>query len=156
MSRGLMRRWLPWIALAIIVLVAVGVLVDRSRPSDAPEARARRLEREIACPVCTGESVAESSAPESRAIRADIRDRVAQGESDAAIRSAYVRVYGERVLLNPGRGGLALFAWGLPVVVVIAGLAGLVFALRRWSREPRLAATVDDEVLVARAREGEA
>jgi cytochrome c-type biogenesis protein CcmH len=151
-----MRRWLPWIALAIVVVAAIGVLVARSQPSDAPEARARRLEREIACPVCTGESVAESSAPESRAIRADIRDRLAQGESDATIRDAYVRVYGERILLNPGNGGLAVVAWGVPVVAVVVGLAGLAIALRRWSREPRLAATAEDEVLVARARDGRA
>jgi cytochrome c-type biogenesis protein CcmH len=148
-----MRRWLPWIVLATVVVCAVAVLVARSQPSDAPEARGRRLERQIACPVCTGESVAESSAPESRAIRADIRDRVAQGESDATIRNAYVRVYGERILLNPGSGGLALVAWGLPVAALIAGLAGIAFALRRWSREPRLPVTADDEVLVARARE---
>jgi cytochrome c-type biogenesis protein CcmH len=148
-----MRRWLPWIVLAIVVVCAIGVLVARSQTSDAPEARARRLERQIACPVCTGESVAESSAPESRAIRTDIRDRIARGESDGTIRDAYVRVYGERIRLNPGNGGLAIVAWGLPVAALIAGLAAIAFALRRWSREPRMPATAEDEVLVARARE---
>jgi cytochrome c-type biogenesis protein CcmH len=150
-----MRRWLPWLALALLVVVAIGVLVARSQPSHSPESRAGRLEREIACPVCTGESVAESNAPESRALRQDIHDRIAQGETDAEIRAAYVRVYGERILLNPGKGGIALLAWGIPVVAVIAGLAGIAFALRRWSREPRLRATADDEVLVTRAREQE-
>ena len=68
---------------------------------------------------------------------------------------AYAAVYGERIKLNPADHGLALVAWGLPVVAVIAGAAGVVVALRRWSREPRLPATAEDEVLVARARETE-
>jgi cytochrome c-type biogenesis protein CcmH len=147
-----MRRWLPWLALGAIVVVALVVLVSRSQPSNSPAARASRLGKEIACPVCTGESVAESNAPEARAIRQDIDDRITSGQSDATIRAAYVRVYGERILLNPGKSGFALIAWGVPVVVFIAAAAGIVLALRRWSREPRLTATDDDEALVARTR----
>ncbi len=149
------RRVLPWLLLGVIVASALVVLVARSQPSHSDEARARRLERELACPVCTGESVAESNAPEARAIRDDIRDRIADGQSDSEIIDAYAAVYGERIKLNPADHGLALVAWGLPVVAVIAGAAGVVVALRRWSREPRLPATAEDEVLVARARETE-
>jgi cytochrome c-type biogenesis protein CcmH len=150
-----MRRALPWLALGVIIVGALAVLVSRSQPSDSAEARARRLEKQLACPVCTGESVAESNAPEARAIRDDIRDRVDAGETDGEIIDAYAAVYGERVRLNPGDNGLALFAWGVPVVALIAGAAGIAFALRRWSREPRLRASAEDEVLVARAREAD-
>jgi cytochrome c-type biogenesis protein CcmH len=117
------------------------------------EARAQRLERQLACPVCSGESVADSNVPESRAIRADIRERIRAGQSDREIRDAYVRVYTERVLLTPDNGGLGVIAWGVPIVVLLAGTAGIVVALRRWSRTPKLAATPDDEATVARARE---
>jgi cytochrome c-type biogenesis protein CcmH len=146
------RRWSPWLVLGVVVVAAIVVLVVRSQPSDSATSRAHRLERELACPVCTGESVAESNAPEARAIRDDIADRIRQGQSDEEIRAAYTRVYGERILLNPGNGGLAVVAWGIPVVVVIVGAAGIALALRRWSRQPRLEASADDEVLVARAR----
>jgi cytochrome c-type biogenesis protein CcmH len=148
-----MRRWVPWVALGALVIALVAVIVVRSQPSDSAESRARRLERELACPVCTGESVAESNAPEARAIRDDIRDRIDAGESDGEIRRAYTSVYGERVLLNPDDRGLALVVWGLPVVAFVAGAAGLVLVLRRWSRAPRMHASADDEVLVARVRE---
>jgi cytochrome c-type biogenesis protein CcmH len=150
------RRRLPWLALGAVVLVSIAVLVVRSQPSDSATSRAHRLERELACPVCTGESVAESNAPEARAIRDDISDRIRRGQSDAEIRAAYTRVYGERILLNPANDGLAVLAWGIPVVVVIVGAVGIAFALRRWSRQPRLAASADDEVLVARARNHDA
>jgi cytochrome c-type biogenesis protein CcmH len=148
----MMKKALPWVVLGVIVVTALAVLVVRSQPSDSADSRARRLERRLACPVCTGESVAESNDPSARAIRDDIRDRIDQGQSDSEIVTAYADAYGERIDLNPDDGGLALIVWGLPVVALIAGGAGIAFALRRWSRAPHLRATDDDEVLVARAR----
>jgi cytochrome c-type biogenesis protein CcmH len=148
----LKRGWLPWLGLGVIVVVAVVVLVGRSGPSSAPAARAARLENELACPVCTGESVADSNAPESRAIRVDIAKRIRVGEHDGEIRDAYVATYGERVLLTPSNGGLGIVAWGVPVIALVIGGGGIVLALRRWSRSPRLAATAADAAVVADAR----
>src|SRR5262249_43226448 len=138
-----------------VVIVAVVVLVVGSRPSNSPGSRASRLEHQLACPVCTGESVAESNAPESRAIRAGIVQRIREGQSDQPIRDPYVAVYSDKIRLTPDNGGLGVLAWGIPVVGIILGGAGIVFALRRWSRTPRLAATPDDEAIVARAREAQ-
>jgi cytochrome c-type biogenesis protein CcmH len=148
----LKRWWVPWLGLAVVVLIAVVVLVDRSGPSRAPSARAARLENELACPVCTGESVADSNAPESRAIRVDIVKRLRAGQNDGEIRDAYVATYGEHVLLTPSNGGLGVVAWGIPVIALVIGAAGIALALRRSSRAPRLAATADDADVVARER----
>jgi len=142
----------PWLGLAVVVVIAVVVLVGRSGPSDAPAARAARLENELACPVCTGESVADSNAPESRAIRLDVTKRIRAGQNDEEIRDAYVAIYGEHVLLTPSNGGLGVIAWGVPVVALVIGGAGIVLAIRRWSRAPRLAATAEDTEVVDRAR----
>jgi len=147
------KRWVPWLALLAVVVVALGVLIARSGPSDSPEARARRLERELACPVCTGEALAESNAPEARAMKTDIRELIADGRSDAEITQIQVGRYGERILLNPEDSGIGLVAWGLPVVVLIGGAAGIVVALRRWSNQPRLTASAADEDVVREARE---
>ena len=146
------RSWIPWLALAAVVVIAVAVLVARSGPSNTPAARAARLESQLACPVCTGESVADSNASASRAIRDDIVKRIRAGQGDAQIRDAYVATYGEHVLLTPANGGIGIVAWGLPVVALVIGAAGIVLALRRWSVTPRLAATADDAELVDRER----
>ena len=146
---------MPWLALAAVVVIAVVVLAARSKPSDAPAARAARLENELACPVCTGESVAESNAPESRAIRLDVVKRIHAGENDEQIRDAYVAIYGEHVLLTPSNGGLGVIVWGVPVFALVIGAAGIVLALRRWSSAPRLAATADDSAVVDRERHRE-
>lgn len=148
-----MRKWLPWLALVAVVVVGLGVAIARSEPSNDPEARARRIERRIACPVCTGESVAESNAPESRAIKVEIRELIAAGRTDAEIVQVQVDRFGERVRLNPEGEGIGLIAWGVPVVALIVGAAGIAVALRRWTAQPRLAATAADEDIVRHARE---
>jgi len=145
--------WIPWLALAAVVVIAIAVVIVRSGPSHTPAARASRLYNQLACPVCTGESVADSNAPESRAIRIDVVRRIRAGQTDEQIRDAIVALYGEHVLLTPSNGGIGVVAWGVPIVALVAGAAGIVFALRRWSRTPRLAATEADEAVVDRERE---
>jgi cytochrome c-type biogenesis protein CcmH len=142
----------PWLGLAAVVAVAGVVLAAGSGPSNSPAARAARLDNELACPVCVGESVADSNAPESRAIRTDIVKRIRAGQRDSEIRDAYVGIYGEHILLTPSNGGIGIVAWGVPIVALVLGAAGIVFAVRRWSTSPRLAATDADEVIVDRAR----
>jgi len=148
----LKKWWVAWLALAVVVLVAIGVLVARSGPSESPSARASRLANELACPVCTGESVADSNVPESRAIKVDIARRIRKGQDDAEIRDAYVAIYGEHVLLTPSNGGLGVVAWGLPVLAIVLGAGGIALAIRRGSRTPRLAASADDVAVVEHER----
>ena len=145
------RRLLPWIGLGVVVAVALGVVLwPGGEPSDA--ARARALAEEFRCPECQGLSAADSSASTSRAMRADIRDRIEAGQSDEEIRQAMVDRFGESVLLKPESGGLGLLVWGLPVAALVLGTGGLVLALTRWRRQPTMHATAADEALVEQAR----
>ena len=146
------RKVLPWFVLAIVVLVSIVVLVVRSRPDNSSAARAARLEHQLACPVCEGQSVADSNSPQARAIRDDIPRRIAAGQSDEDIRAFYVSRYTEKILETPSNSGIGIVAWGLPAVAVILGLVSIVVAVRRWSRAPRLTASDADEDIVRRAR----
>jgi len=147
----MIRRWAPWVALGLVVAVVLAItLWPSGERSDA--ARAHDLETEIKCPECQGLSVADSQATTSQAIRADIKRRIAKGQSDAEIRQAYVDTYGQSILLAPQDSGLGLIVWILPVLVLGLGTAGVVFALARNRREPRLHATPADEDLIARER----
>jgi cytochrome c-type biogenesis protein CcmH len=146
-----MRRWWPWIALAVVLAVVLAILLWPSGHTSAA-ARAHDLAAELRCPECQGLSVADSNAPTSKAIRADIKRRIAAGESDARIRQVYVDDYGEDILLSPQSSGIGLIVWVLPVLVLALGAAGLWFGLARARREPRLHATKADEALVDRER----
>jgi cytochrome c-type biogenesis protein CcmH len=142
---------LAWALLGVVVVVAIVVAATQGgQPSRAE--RVRALSEEIQCPECDGVSVADSLAPTARAVRADLRQRVAQGQSDDQIRAAYVDRYGESILLEPEGSGLGVLVWGLPVALLIAGAGGLFLMTRRSRREPKMHATDADEQLVDKAR----
>jgi cytochrome c-type biogenesis protein CcmH len=147
----MIRRYWAWLALAAVVVGVMAVLLwpggDRSAAT-----RAHDLATELRCPECEGLSVADSNAPTSKAIRADIKRRIAAGQSDAEIRQSYVDKYDESILLSPQSSGLGLIVWVLPVLVLALGALGIWFALARARREPRLHATTADEGLVDRER----
>lgn len=128
-----MRRWLPW---AVLVAVVVGALVvgTRSEGATTDAERVQRVAESVRCPTCRGQSVASSDAPAAANVRTDIERRVAEGESDDEIRAALAARFGESILLNPPRSGIAGLVWVLPVAGLVAALAGLTLAFRRWKR----------------------
>jgi cytochrome c-type biogenesis protein CcmH len=151
-SKGL-RAWLPWIGVAVVVLVALAVgTLGQSEPS--AEERAQALAGTIRCPSCASQSVASSETPSSKAVRALIVERIEAGDTDEEIRDFVASRYGREVLLDPAGSGVGLIVWGLPVVLVIVAVAGLVVRFRGYG-PPTRHASADDEALVARALAGD-
>lgn len=148
------RTW-AWAVLGIVVIVVLAIVLWPSSAEPSTSARVSSLASELRCPDCEGQSIAQSSTATARAARADIRERVEAGESDAEIRQAFIDKFGDSILLKPESGGIGIVVWGLPVVVLILGGGGLVFALRRWRREPHLHATEADVKLVEDTRAAE-
>ena len=149
MNRRLLA--LSWALLLLVgtVALAVGSFAEGAPRTDAE--RAARLGTRFACPVCDGESVAESSAPVARNIRAEIRRQVDAGRTDDEIADLLAAQYGEQVLFTPPSDGLAGLVWILPVVATGAAGAGLAVAFMRWRDRPAAAPTDDDRRLVAEA-----
>jgi cytochrome c-type biogenesis protein CcmH len=150
------RKAWPWVALGIVVALAVVLLVVRSSPDDSIEARGQRLEQRLACQECNGVAVANSNSPTSRVMKQDLRRRLEAGESEQEIIDYYVTVYGEGVRTTPANSGIGLVAWIVPALVVLLGACAIGFAVRRWTCAPRLHATAEDEAIVAAAREPDA
>lgn len=150
------RRNLLWGLLALVVVgaLAFGTL-DQGEPSDG--ARTRALEESIRCPLCRGQSVAQSDAPSARGVSTVIRDQIAAGRTDDEIRDFVASSYGREVLLNPSGSGFSGLVWALPVVMVVIAVAGLVYRFGDW-RPSTAKTTAADRSLVAaalQARDGE-
>jgi cytochrome c-type biogenesis protein CcmH len=147
------RRWGRRLAGVLVLAVAAVSLVvaTRTAPPSASQ-RAETLDAELRCPVCQGESVADSPSSTARAIAADVGRRVRAGQSDAEIRRFYVDRYGPGILLAP-TGTPGVVAVALPLSVLLAGAGGLALALGRRRREAGRPVDVRDEELVARLRQ---
>lgn len=143
-----MRR-LAWLGLAAVVVVALVIGTTDRKPATGEE-RARRIGNTIMCPACSGESVSNSQAPVAVNIRRQIAARVKAGQSDEEIRDAMANAFGDRVLMNPPKSGVAGLVWVLPVAALVAALVGLALVFRRW-RTPAVV-TVDDDDLAAAER----
>jgi cytochrome c-type biogenesis protein CcmH len=145
-------RKLAWLGLAAVVVVALVIgTTDRKPQTDAE--RARSIGNTIMCPACSGESVSNSQAPVAVNIRRQIASRVADGQSDQEIRDAMASAFGDRVLMNPPKSGIAGLVWVLPVAALVAALAGLVVAFRRWRTVPAEVTDADREAAERARRE---
>jgi len=149
-----MNRRVAWVLLGLVVIAALTIAFQGSnstRPSRAEQVDA--IARGVRCPTCRGQSVAESAAPAAQAVRNEIRRRVDDGESRREIEAYLEGRYGSDILLTPPGSGVGGLVWILPVVAVVGAGAGLVMALRRWSRRALAAPTDADRLLVAKAEE---
>lgn len=144
------RNAVGWAALAVVVVTALAIGVFSGRSARTNQQRVSDLAKEIACPVCGGESVAQSNAPAAVNIRSVISQQVDAGRTDDEIRAYLARQYGEDQLLRPRGEGVSALVWVLPVVAVVVAGAGLVIAFRRWSRGDVPAPSEEDRELVAR------
>jgi cytochrome c-type biogenesis protein CcmH len=147
------RRAIVWV---LLVAAAVGLLttaiVDRGDGSQTNAERVYAIAGQFACPVCQGQSIAESDIPIAKEMRLEISKRLDQGQTESQIRDYLVSNYGENIDYTPRATGVTGLVWIIPVVVVVVALAGLVAVFRRWRAEERFEATDADRDLVARAR----
>lgn len=102
------------------------------------EARAQDLMREVRCMVCAGESVLDSSAPMAGDMRRFIREEIAAGRDDEAVRGALVSRFGHEVLMRPPVETRTLPLWLAPVIFLLIGGSLLFGAMRRKAVRDRL------------------
>lgn len=147
-----LKRGPGWLLLAVVAagLVAAGAV--RSGGPASNEQRVERITRQLRCPVCAGESVAESRVASASNIREEVRRQVIAGTPDARIIDDIETHFPDTTLVPAARGVNALL-WVLPVMVLVAGAGGLVVAFRRWRAQAAATPvpTDDDRALVAAA-----
>ena len=102
--------------------------------ADALDDRVREVARGLRCPVCSGETVADSNAPISVQMRGIIREKLEAGESRDQIDAYFVSRYGPEILLTPQASGFTLGVWVMPIVALVVGFLIVLAVLRSWSR----------------------
>jgi len=114
-----------WLLLACLCACHPAVDPDSERARQANE-----LSRNLMSPFCPGRTIADCSSPDAAAVREEIREALAAGESQETIQKRIEARFGDHVIGVP-KGGIG---WALPIGVLVAGAGLLVVALVRSVR----------------------
>jgi cytochrome c-type biogenesis protein CcmH len=124
------RGWTVVAFLTVFLLVAVPLVAH----ADALDDGVRRVALQLQCPVCEGETVADSPSGLAGDMRGVIRAKLAAGESDQQILDEFVASYGDSILTEPPKRGISLGVWIGPLIGVALGSVLVVLLLRAWRR----------------------
>jgi cytochrome c-type biogenesis protein CcmH len=123
-------------ALAMLALLGLTSVAH----ADALDDGVRRVALQLQCPVCEGETVADSPSGLAADMRSVIRTKLAAGEPDQQILDDFVASYGDGILTEPPKRGISLGVWVGPLIGVALGVLLVVALLRAWRRRAPVAA----------------
>jgi cytochrome c-type biogenesis protein CcmH len=98
------------------------------------DAATRAIASELRCPVCQGVSIQDSPSELAQEMRSIVREQLQAGKTPEQIKAYFVSKYGEWILLEPKPSGMNLVLYLLPALLVIGGVAGVGFLVRKWTR----------------------
>ncbi|MEM6666253.1 MAG: cytochrome c-type biogenesis protein [Pseudomonadota bacterium] len=130
-------------------LLALIMLTDTAAItlSEADEARAEDLMREIRCVACENEPISQSASDIAETMRVRVRELVAEGASDQDVRDWFAERYGEFVLFRPQtRDAADWLLWLLPFGLLIGGGAVAYTLLRRPATEGAIESIPPEEL----------
>ncbi len=111
----------------LIVWMALAAVVSAASLDD----RVYAIARQLMCPVCAGQTVAESDSALAREMKTIIRQKLQAGERPDQIVRYFVGQFGETVLAEPRPGGVSLILYAAPPLALIVGLVIAVVFIRR-------------------------
>lgn len=107
---------------------------------DALREKTREVASLLRCPVCQGLSVWDSPSESALAMKKEVEDLVAKGYDTEQVLFYFETSYGEFIRLEPKAEGLNLFVWAAPGLLVLGGLAMVLWVAA--GRSTRAAPTV--------------
>jgi cytochrome c-type biogenesis protein CcmH len=123
-------------ALTLVVLVLSPILAYTQADAATPRASLLAIEHQVMCVTCKIPlNLAES--PQASRERVFIRGLIAEGQTEAQIRSSLIGQYGPSVLALPSTKGFDLAVYLVPAAVVLALLTLLALLLPSWRRHAR-------------------
>lgn len=140
------RSFLASAAVLLVVAAVWGTAMAASARPKSLDERVYEVASQLQCPICQGESAADSPSGLATQMRAVIREKLQHGESEQQVIQYFVSRYGEGIRESPPLSGFTLLMWLGPVVMVLAGLWVVGSVARQWRAHEPFAATADPEL----------
>ncbi|MGO9097577.1 MAG: cytochrome c-type biogenesis protein CcmH [Bryobacteraceae bacterium] len=136
-----------------VLMLAAAVLLLGQGATPLENPRVRRLGDQLVCLCGCGSSVTQCNMLHcefSEPARQKLLKMVNAGMTDSDILAAFVKEYGQRVLMKPPSEGFNLLGWLMPFIALAAGLALVWWLIRRFRAPLAVAGPEPDPALLAR------
>jgi cytochrome c-type biogenesis protein CcmH len=118
----------------LVVVAAAALALAAPAAAACPKTSLAKLENEVMCPVCQGETIAQSDSQAAAQVKRFIQGRVQACASEGQIKRELVAQYGTQILAAPPRKGFGWVAWLLPAIGILVAAGAMALLARRWSR----------------------
>jgi cytochrome c-type biogenesis protein CcmH len=93
--------------------------------------RFQALSKELRCPKCQNQNLADSNSTVASALRLDLYNMLIDGRADSEIITLMVGRYGEFVLYRPRVSSLTYILWFGPALLILIGVIVVIVILRK-------------------------
>ncbi|HCN44935.1 MAG TPA: cytochrome c-type biogenesis protein CcmH [Pseudomonas sp.] len=138
-----MKRWLAAAVLGLSLCGVAKAAIDTYQFVDEAEReRYRELTKELRCPKCQNQDIADSNAPIAADLRREIFRLLGEGKSNQQIVDFMVDRYGDFVRYKPALNAKTWLLWFGPAVLLLGGI-GVMAVIVRKRRVPAGTASAD-------------
>ncbi len=132
-----MKRWLVAVAFGLTLTGVAHAAIDTYEFSnDAERDRFRELTKELRCPKCQNQDIADSNAPIATDLRREIFRMLGEGKDNQQIIDFMVDRYGDFVRYKPALTAKTAILWFGPLGLLVGGFVviGVIVGRRRTQR----------------------
>ncbi|AZD47113.1 cytochrome c-type biogenesis protein [Pseudomonas chlororaphis] len=127
-----MKRWLAAAFLGLSIAGVAHAAIDTYEfANDAERERFRELTKELRCPKCQNQDIADSNAPIAADLRKEIFRMLGEGKDNQQIIDFMVDRYGDFVRYKPALTGKTALLWFGPAGLLLGGVVIIAVIVRR-------------------------
>jgi cytochrome c-type biogenesis protein CcmH len=129
----MLKKIWPIFLLIPFLSLAIATVASAQQPTPSDD-EVNAIARQLYCPVCENIPLDVCPTQACAQWRELIRQKLADGWSEAQIKQYFVQQYGDRVQAIPPARGLNWLVYIIPPIAIILGAYILFSAIRTWKR----------------------
>ncbi|VVO13684.1 cytochrome c-type biogenesis protein [Pseudomonas fluorescens] len=127
-----MKRWIAAAVLGLSIAGMAHAAIDTYEfANDADRERFRELTKELRCPKCQNQDIADSNAPIAADLRKEIFRMLGEGKDNQQIIDFMVDRYGDFVRYKPALTSKTAVLWFGPAGLLLGGIVIIAVIIRR-------------------------